>query len=207
MKKFLSIQNIIIVVLAVILILQRCGKDNNTPQTETKVNGKKYILIKKEIDTFEVEKKIVIKKPGKDIYHDTTIYVQVPQSVDTAEILSKYYAKNVFKDTLKFPDSLGYVTITDTISENKILTRVSDSRVKERIIKEKEYLQIPPKNQLYVGVNTAIDKTNFFNSVGAGVVLKTKKDQLYQLNMGVSGKALTPYVGAGTYWKIKLRKD
>lgn len=207
MKKFLSIQNILIVVLALILLLQRCGGNDGTKPVETTVNGKKYILIKREIDTFEVEKKVIIKKPGKDIFHDTTIFVEVPQNVDTAEILSKYYAKSVFKDTLKLADSLGYVAITDTISENKIQFRIAESKVKERIIKEKEYLQIPPKTQLYVGVNGSVDKINFLSSVGAGLVLKTKKDQLYQLNLGVTGKNLTPFVGAGTYWKIKLRKD
>jgi len=42
---------------------------------------------------------------------------------------------------------------------------------------------------------------------------KTKKDKIYNLNIGVNNRttdgingAFSPYVGFGTYWKIKLKK-
>jgi adenosyl cobinamide kinase/adenosyl cobinamide phosphate guanylyltransferase len=58
-----------------------------------------------------------------------------------------------------------------------------------------------------------LDKVNFGNSIGAGVILKTKTDKLYQLNLGISnqqsatgGNQVVPYVGGGIYWKIRIKK-
>ena len=44
-------------------------------------------------------------------------------------------------------------------------------------------------------------------------MLKTKKDKIYQFTLGVNNRvvdgttgAFSPYVGFGTYWKIKVKK-
>jgi hypothetical protein len=50
--------------------------------------------------------------------------------------------------------------------------------------------------------------------MGMGVILKTKKDHLYQVGIGVANRTVDgvsgefkPYIGGGVYWKIKLKKD
>ncbi len=166
MKKYLNIKNIIIAILCIVLLfnyLKGCGKKEETKPTETiKIGGKKYEVVKKEIDTFYIESTKIVKKPGKDIYHDTTIYVPVPQDVDTAKILSQFYAKNVYIDTLKLQDSLGIVSLVDTIKENKILHRTFKATVKEKIIEQKIYIKEPPKRQLYFGFEGRLVEIEWF---------------------------------------------
>jgi len=212
MKKFLNVKNIIIAILCIVLLfnyLKGCvGKKEEKPTETIKIDGKKYEVIKKEIDTFYLEKTKVVKKPGKDIYHDTTIYVSVPQNVDTAKILSQYYAKNVYKDTLKLDDSLGFVSVIDTIKENTIHFRTFTAKVREKIIEQKIYLKELPKRQLYFGFEGTFDRAEMFRGVGTGVIYKTKSDKIYKANIGVLNlqNDLSPYINAGLYWKIKLKK-
>ena len=212
MKKFLSVINIIIAILSIIILfnlIKGCGgKKEEKPTDTVKINGKKYDVIKKEIDTFYVEKTKIVKKPGKDIYHDTTIYVSIPQDVDTAKILSQYYAKNVYKDTLKLDDSLGFVSVIDTIKENTIHFRTFTAKVREKIIEQKIYLKELPKRQLYFGFEGTFDRAEMFRGVGTGVIYKTKSDKIYKANIGVLNleNDLSPYINAGLYWKIKLKK-
>ncbi len=212
MKKFLSVKNIVIVILSIIILfnlIKGCGgKKEEKPTDTVKIDGKKYDVIKKEIDTFYVEKTKIVKKPGKDIYHDTTIYVSIPQDVDTAKILSQYYAKNVYKDTLKLDDSLGFVSVIDTIKENTIHFRTFTAKVREKIIEQKIYLKELPKRQLYFGFEGTFDRAEMFRGVGTGVIYKTKSDKIYKANIGVLNlqNDLSPYINAGLYWKIKLKK-
>lgn len=212
MKKFLNVKNIVIAILCIILLfnyIKGCGdKKEEKPIGTVKIGGKKYDIIKKEIDTFYVETTKIVKKPGKDIYHDTTIYVSTPQDVDTAKILSQYYAKNVYKDTLHLDDSLGFVSLVDTIKENKIHFRTFNAKVREKIIEQKIYLKEPPTGQLYFGFEGTFDKVELFRGVGTGVIYKTKSDKLYKANIGVLNleNDLSPYINAGMYWKIKLKK-
>ena len=51
------------------------------------------------------------------------------------------------------------------------------------------------------------------SNVGAGLLIKTKKDKIYNLGVGVSNRVtdgtngtLSPYIGGGVYWKIKFKK-
>jgi len=67
--------------------------------------------------------------------------------------------------------------------------------------------------QVYYGLNGGFNKADVVSSVGAGVMLKTKKDKIYQFTLGVNNRvvdgttgAFSPYVGFGTYWKIKVKK-
>jgi hypothetical protein len=149
-----------------------CLKQNKT----VKINGKTYEVIKHDIDTFIIKKDTSIFKKGKDIYHDTTIYIpyEVGKPIDTAQILADYLAKNVFKDTLRLPDSLGFVYLTDTLQKNLIFTRNFKAEVKKTTIKESIYLKELPKSKLFVGGSAS--KSTF----GAGVIYNHKEKRLFQ---------------------------
>ena len=166
------------------------------------IAGKPYEVIKHEIDTVDIIKTKVITKQGKDIYHDTTIFVQVPMNVDTLEIIKMYFAKNVYKDTLRLPDSLGYVVLLDTISKNTIESRMFTANVKQRTIKETTIVKELPKTKLFCGVGASFDKVNFVNNIQVNLLLNTKCDKLYNLGAGVDINK-TPFVNASIYWKIK----
>ena len=166
------------------------------------IDGKPYEVIKHEIDTVDIVKTKVVTKQGKDIYHDTTIFVQVPMNVDTLEIIKAYFAKNVFKDTLRLPDSLGYVTVQDTISQNKIADRQYFASVKQRTIKETTIVKELPKTKIFWGVGAGFDKPDFIHHVDVNLLINTKCDRLYNIGAGVDINKV-PFINASIYWKIK----
>lgn len=213
--KFLNLKNIAIAVLVVIVLLEYFNPGGKMPGRTVRIDGKKYEVIKHDIDTFEVVKTKVVTKKGADIYHETIVEkeVVIPAIVDTAALLKDFFAKNVYKDTLRLPDSLGIVAVTDTITQNKILGRTFNASVKQREIKETLIVKELPKTQVYYGFNGGFNKADVVSNIGAGVIVKTKKDKIYQLGAGVANRVtdgtngtLSPYVGAGVYWKIKLKK-
>jgi hypothetical protein len=215
MKKLLNIKNIAIAVLIAIILLEYFNPGGKMPGRTIRIEGKKYEVIKHDIDTFEVVKTKVVTKKGADIYHETIVEkeVKIPAIVDTAALLKDFFAKNVYKDTLRLPDSLGMVAVTDTITQNKILGRTFNASVKQREIKETLIVKELPKTQVYYGFNGGFNKADVVSNIGAGVIVKTKKDKIYQLGAGVANRvidgtngSLSPYIGAGVYWKIKLKK-
>ena len=215
MKKLLNIKNIALLLLIAIVVFQQCGGNKKETGEIVKVDGKKYELLKHEIDTIEVVKTKVVTKKGEDIYHETIVEkeVRVPVNVDTNAILKEYYTKVLYKDVLVLPDSLGTVAVTDTISQNKIFGRTFNANVKQRTIKETTIVKELPKNQVYFGFGGQFNKVDFIGGLSTGVILKTKKDKIYQVNLGVTNSTIDgvngefkPYVGAGVYWKIRLKK-
>jgi hypothetical protein len=215
MKKLLNLKNIAIAVLVVIVLLEYFNPGGKMPGRTVRIDGKKYEVIKHDIDTFEVVKTKVVTKKGSDIYHETIVEkeVVIPAIVDTQALLKDYYSKVLYKDVLVLPDSLGTVSVTDTISQNKILGRTFDAKVKERTIKETMIVKELPKTQVYYGFTGGFNKADVVSNIGGGLLVKTKKDKIYQVGVGVANRvtdgtngALSPYVGAGVYWKIKFKK-
>ena len=213
--KFLNLKNIAIAVLVVIVLLEYFNPGGKMPGRTVRIDGKKYEVIKHDIDTFEVVKTKVVTKKGADIYHETIVEkeVVIPTIVDTAALLKDFFAKNVYKDTLRLPDSLGIVAVTDTITQNKILGRTFNASVKQREIKETLIVKELPKTQVYYGLTGGFNKADVVSNVGAGLLIKTKKDKIYNLGVGVSNRVtdgtngtLSPYIGGGVYWKIKFKK-
>jgi hypothetical protein len=215
MKKLLNLKNIAIALLIVIVVFQQCGGDKTKTGEIVKVDGKKYELIKHEIDTVEVVKTKVVTKKGEDIYHETIVEKEViiPTIVDTAALLKDFFAKNIYKDTLQLPDSLGTIAMIDTITQNKILGRTFNASVKQRTIKETMIVKELPKTQVYYGLTGGFNKADVVSNIGAGLLIKTKKDKIYNLGIGVANRVsdgtngtLSPYIGGGVYWKIKFKK-
>lgn len=211
----LDIKVIVIVVLLLIIVFKECGNrpSPNTPPKTVKVDGKTYNVISDKKDTIQLPPLVTIKyKKGKDIHHDTTIYLPdtSKKPVDTVGIIKEYNAKNVYTDTLQLKDSAGYVVVKDTISQNKIQYRSWNAVVNRRLEKETLIVAEQPKTQVYVGLNSSLNQTDIINSVGAGFLLKTKSDHIYQLGLGLSHQTtnanLVPFIGVGMYWKIKLHK-
>lgn len=200
------------------IVWYKCTNGDGKVGETVNVDGKNYELLKHKIDTVVVEHTKIQYVKGKDIYHETIVEkenkVTVPIYVkaDTERILKDYHSKVLYKDKLVLDNGLGTIELTDTISKNKIIGRKWNAQIKERTITDTKIVKELPKNQVYVGVNGALDKLNFGNSIGGGVLLKTKKDKIYQLNIGISNQQsatgnnqIVPYIGGGVYWKIKLK--
>lgn len=191
---------LIILVLAGIVLTQYCSrKDPILLPGKTEVR----------VDTIYDHKTTFIHIPGEKIYVDKPIYVKIPTDVDTMEILKDYFAKRIYKDTLILNDKAGKVVLLDTISQNKIFSRTftADIITKTIVIDSTKYVITPPKNQIYAGFNLGYGGQNTLNITG-GLVLKTKRDKMFQAGVGVigNGTSIIPYGYGGLYWKIKLKK-
>jgi hypothetical protein len=215
MKKFLNIKNIAIAVLIAIVLLEWFNPGGVMPGKKVIIAGKAYEVIKHEIDTVDIVKTKVVTKKGEDIYHETIVEkeVLIPAIIDTAALLKDYYSKVLYKDVLVLPDSLGTVSVIDTISQNKILGRTFNASVKQRTIKETTIVKELPKTKLFYGFEGGFNKADVVSHVGMGILLNTKKDRIYNLGIGVANRVvdgtnggLTPYINGGVYWKIRVKK-
>jgi hypothetical protein len=215
MKNLLNFKNIAIAVLIIFVLLEWFNPGGVMPGKKVFIAGKAYEVIKHDIDTVDIVKTKIVTKKGEDIYHETIVEKEViiPAVIDTMALLKDYYSKVLYKDTLVLPDSLGIVALNDTISQNKILGRTFNASVKQRTIKETTIVKELPKTKIFYGLEGGFNKADVVSSVGAGVLINTKKDKIYQLGLGVNNKttdgttgAFSPYIRGGVYWKIKLKK-
>ena len=216
MKKLVNFRNIAIAALVIYILLQWFNPGGVMPGGRTiRIEGKKYEIIKHDIDTVDIVKTKIVTKKGEDIYHETIVEKEViiPAIIDTAALLKDYYSKVLYKDTLILPDSLGTVSVIDTITQNKILGRTFNANVKQRTIKETMIVKELPKTKVFYGLEGGFNKADFVSSVGAGVLINTKKDKIYQLGLGVNNQTIdgingsfSPYIRGGVYWKIKFKK-
>jgi adenosyl cobinamide kinase/adenosyl cobinamide phosphate guanylyltransferase len=200
------------------IVWYKCTNGDGKVGETVNVDGKNYELLKQKIDTVYTDRWHTEYKRGKDIYHETIVekekIIKVPVYTkgDTIRIVESYNQKVLYKDKLVLNDNLGTIELTDTLYQNKILGRKWNAVIKEKTITDTKIVKELPKNQVYIGVNGAFDKVNFGNSIGTGVILKSKTDKLYQLSIGISNQQNTngannivPYIGGGVYWKIKLK--
>lgn len=206
MKKVFNIKNIIILgLVAVILFMKFCTNKTTKVGDNIKRNNKKYEVVDKTTDTVYRDTGYIVYKKGKTIYKDVPVYVKVPINVDTQAILKEYYAIKIYKDTFTLKDSLGTIAIQDTISENKIVSRTYDVKVREKIIRDIFYVREKPRNEWYVGGNAGVDAKDLFGFVGSSLLLKNKKERIYNLGLGLSqsiNRNITPMVFGGVYYKL-----
>ena len=189
---FNNIQTLLIVVLvAIILFTRSCsgGKTSVEPKIITKVETR--------WDTINIVKEVYVPKwKTKIITQVDSILINTP--VDTLEVLKDYYAKNVFVDEIKL-DSLGIITITDTIYKNTIWRRAIESNISipTTTVTEKIYIN---NREFYWGLNL-IGKSNQIDYLGGGILYKSKRKNIYGLGIGVN-ENFQPILSIGYYMKI-----
>ena len=196
---------IILGLIVVIFLLNMCSTDVSDDGKKVKIAGRTYTIIKHEVDTVLVPVQQVVYRNGKDIYRENVIYVNIPSNVDTNEILKNYYSQVVYKDTLKLNDSLGYISVVDTLFNNTILSRKWESYVNKFTIKETLYLREDPRLQLFVGGFGGFNSGLNSIYLGPTVMLKNKKENTFNLGIAVgSGKEVL--LQGSIYRLIKLKK-
>tara|TARA_B110000977_G_scaffold180301_1_gene239768 strand:+ start:1257 stop:1847 length:591 start_codon:yes stop_codon:yes gene_type:complete len=189
---FNNIQTLLIVVLvAIILFTRSCsgGKTSVEPKIITKVETR--------WDTVNIVKEVYIPKwKTKIITQVDSILINTP--IDTLEVLKEYYAKNVFVDEIKL-DSLGIITITDTVYKNTIWRRAIESNIliPTTTVTEKIYIN---NREFYWGLNL-IGKSNQIDYLGGGILYKSKRKNIYGLGIGVN-ENFQPILSIGYYMKI-----
>lgn len=202
----LDFKSILIIGLIILILLMRmCSGGDQNSHPIIKVDGKKYELLKRTIDTVTVTKTKVEYRPGKTIFKDPPIYITPPTQIDSLAVVKEYYSKIVYKDTLNLDEDGGTIAITDTVSQNKIIGRLWKASIKQKTIHDVTIVKELPKTQVYIGGTAGFDEDNIVNFVGPSLLLKTKQDHIYSLGVGY-GTDKNVSIQAGIYWKIKLGK-
>jgi len=201
----LDYKTLIILGLAVILLVTRMCSSPSTPSTNpiVKVAGKKYELLSHKVDTIVITKNTTVYRPGKVIYSQPIKPTIPPKGISKDSVVKEYYSTTVYKDTLKLKDNQGYVSVTDTVSQNKIVGRLWNAHITTQTIHDSGIVKELPKTQLYVGAVMGFDKSNIVNFAGPSLLLKTKQDHIYSLGVGYSNTKVLSIQG-GIYWKIHL---
>lgn len=160
-----------------------CLPEKQSSPKVIKVEGKKYEVLKH--DTVYQKKTLVEYRDGVYVYHSDSVYVEIPQNVDTSAILKDFYAMNMFVDTFK--TDIGNIVLNDTISQNKIKGRTYTATLKypevRTIVKEK------PKAAVFAGIGSSINGEAKLQEVSAHIFLETRKRRLYGVGVGVAGGA------------------
>ena len=196
MKKYFGdIRNLIILVLIiVILLLRQCSGDGGeiTPSEPTIVTK-----VETKYDTITIDKKVYVPKwKTKIVTQVDSILVNTP--IDTLEVLKDYYAKNVFVDKIEL-DSLGFVTITDTIWKNTLFNRLVESEIiiPTTTVTQTEYIN---PREFYVGFGLN-GTTKQFNYVGGSILYRTRKKQAFGLGIGLNDQ-FQPIISTQFLWKL-----
>lgn len=166
-----------------------------------------------------------------DHFHDSVIYrtdfhtitlkptiQQIPQELkpdSNDAVLRKQYDKllelyasmNITKDTLKI-DSLGYVSVLDTIQYNNIRNRQYNYRLnsKEKITTITIREPYHAVNQVYYGgeLGWGTGQQNALNTAGVGLFFKSKSDNVLKLGADYNFTLKSPEIKIGYYRKIHL---
>jgi hypothetical protein len=201
-KYFLPI--IIVILLLIILLQKSCkGKDViDEPTSVTKIDTVWKIRTDTIIKTVKEISVIHVPVPSDPQYHPT-------DDIDTCKakfnrLLTDMLTKRVYADTLKL-DSLGTITILDTVFMNKLgkRTKIYDYKIPFVTKTVTITKQADPRRQLYIGGNV-FGNNNNIEMVTPGVLYKSKKDNIYQINLGVEFDGTISY-GFGMYYKIKIK--
>ncbi len=208
MKKILDVRHFIILALLIVIVVLLKSDNAVKPREIVKEIPSEPIH-----DTVPIEIEVPYEIQGDVVYRDTVIYVPTSVNVDTAAILQNYLVTNSFIDTIKLNNNQGFVYLDQTVSQNKITARKWSATIKPKIVREPAPEPPPIRNQVFFGVNGALSKEDYVNSLGMGVILKTKKDHLYQIGTGVANRTVDgvtgefrPFINGGVYWKIKLKQ-
>ena len=196
----------IILALVLALFLKRCGNgvsDKPTIKIDTvykEVKGDVTYI--PDVDTIYYTKtKYVPTNP--DLIIDT-MYLPELIDVDTLAILKDYYAHVVYEDTLR--NQYGYISVTDTISQNRIKSRQVKTALSIPEVTKTITLTQPKKAQIYLGANFLGNQDDPLLGYNVNISLKTKRDKFIEAgyNQFYGG---TSFYSLGLKFKISFRKQ
>lgn len=122
-----------------------------------------------------------------------TIYL-IDEVHDTIYIVNDYNKVKVYTDTLRI-NSDNFVSIQDTITQNRIFGRGYNAHFTEKTLVVTNDIYHKPKNELFVGIIG--DLRRFDNNLGVGIGLNyKKKNEAYTLNF------TTNQISVGLYKKL-----
>ena len=191
---------IILVLIGIIILMRSCDSDS--------VVGEDTVYTRTDTVYKEVHDTIVKKVNIENVRYvpfDRPDYTDIDTCNDkVSELLKKYNRETTYRDTIVL-DSLGTITLVDTVFQNSLKKRsiFKDYRIPlvtktTTIIKAQQQ-----KRQLYIGGNLFGDRRNL-QTITPGLLYKDRRDRVYQANVGIGFDGSISY-GIGMYYKIKIK--
>lgn len=197
-----NILSLAVILLLFFLIFEKCNnKDEkkNEPKVETKQEVtyriKDSVIVrqltinesvapsKKTIDTFYL--------PSKN--YDSLL-------VQYNNLVNDFHTKNIYKDTIKI-DTIGYVSITDSVFKNQLLKRAFEYNIKYPTIRETITITNPQQRNMWIGLGVEGSKINLVNQLSINLLYKDRKNRMFGGKVGLDIAGQT-YYGAQTYWNL-----
>jgi hypothetical protein len=155
----------------------------------------------------KVEKIRKVNVPVPKIEYKIVEVLGKPTALDTVAILQQYYPKNVFTDVLVLEKGQGKVTVTDTVSHNRLVGRTFTADIKPKLVRERVEVVQPNVREYYLGPELTTNFNGINNWYGLNALLKTKENIIYKLGAGINMRdgldGPKPYLVGGIYIKIK----
>jgi hypothetical protein len=206
-KSLFDWKGILLIIFILFITFMQCNQKNDSSKDIITIDKKKYQIQKKSSKISIKQNSFVFHRSERDIYTYISDYDTIYTDVDTNAILKDYFAKVVSIDTLKLNDSLGYITILDTISKNRIQYRTYFANVNQKEIHDTIWIDPIPKPNLYFGINGGFTKNQLPNTIGVSLLYQSPNNVMYGLGVGLqNGAIISPYINGTVYWKIKLKK-
>ena len=205
--KKISLSELLVIVLLVIILLQRCGKDKPVVTEVPKiVRDTVWITntgttITKPTVTTTVPYTVTVDHWNTQYLPDTSSLTKLVKQYE--ELVRKFLATNVQKDSVKI-DSIGHVYITDSVSANSIKSRSVTWNLKYPQITTTITIPEPKKVKWYVGGFVQGEESSLVNGIGAGLMINNKKDQLFGGHVSLNSTGKLQF-GLSSYWKIKIK--
>ena len=199
-----KISYLLVAVLIVIILLQRCGGIMvPLPQTKTDtVVETKY----QRIIEYGHSKPIYVKGIRDTIIETEIEYILSDDDYGIAErldtLIQLYSMKNIYLDSIKV-DTCGYIKLIDTVQQNKFLGRsfITNVTIPEKTITITNTIYPKPTRQFYIGGGISGNRASPINSVNAGLLYKDRRDRIFGIGASYDGQI---NYGIQSYWKIKL---
>ncbi len=203
--KSLKVSIIMFVISMVLLVLFMRERSRNAevkPNDTITVHDttwKRYdsVIVKK----VPIYKEVIVEVASKPEMLPDTNYARLKEQY--MALLKLYINKVVYKDTIKIGD-YGYIAVLDTVKENKITYRRTRDNFSIPVVKETKTITkyAPPVHQLYVGGGVMVNNSLGVRGAQAGLIYKTKKDNIYNITAGANVDGTVMY-GVHYYYKLK----
>jgi hypothetical protein len=189
----------ILILVAIVVLARNCGSE--------RVIDDDVISVKTDTVYKTVHDTITKKLTVTSIKYVPVTHLTPGNNLDTCktrfnDLLKDYSSQVTYRDTIKL-DSIGTITIIDTVFRNRLGNRVYINDYKIPTVTKTITKLQEKKRQIYIGGNIFFDSKQLHTAT-PGILYKDKKDRVYQANVGINADGTFIY-GAGMYWKIKLR--
>jgi hypothetical protein len=205
--KKISLSEILVMVLLIIILLQRCG-GGRTPENPTAPQITRDTVWVHTDSTITKQPQIIktitvpVEQWNTEYLPDTSSMAKLIAQYN--ELANKFLALNISQDSIVV-DSIGKVFITDTVTTNMIKNRKLTYDFKFPIITNTITIPEPKKTQWYIGGTIQGEQGSLISQINANLLIKNKRDQMFGGYVGLNRSGAIQ-IGLSSFWKIKLKK-